>query len=333
VRNAREDGVKLGRRRFLHLAAGVAVALAFFRVAAADDYPTHTVRIVDGFGPGSTPDLVSRLFGQWFSDHLGQPFVVENRTGAGGNVAAETVLASPADGYTLLGCVTAHAINASVYQKLDYDFLRDFAPVGGILRFPMVLLVNPTFPATTFPEFLAYAKANPGKVNVASPGVGTPMHVAIEMLNMMAGIDLVHVPYRGASPGMTDVISGQVQAFIITLSTASGFIKAGKVRPLAVAGATRSNVFPDIPSIGETLPGFDAATWDGLCAPKGTPAAAVGKLNGNIRDALSDPAIKERIGNLGGETEPMSVAEFGKFMTDETAKWARVVKFANIKTE
>jgi tripartite-type tricarboxylate transporter receptor subunit TctC len=196
-----------------------------------------------------------------------------------------------------------------------------------------VLLVNPAFPATTLPEFIAYAKANPGKVNVASPGVGTPMHVAIAMLNMMAGIDLMHVPYSGAAPGMTDVISGQVQAFIITLSTASGFIKAGKVRPLAVAGAARSDLFPGIPSISETLPGFDAATWDGLCAPRGTPAAAIDKLNGNISAALSDPAINERIKNLGGKTEPMSVAEFGKFLTDETAKWAKVVKFANIKTD
>jgi tripartite-type tricarboxylate transporter receptor subunit TctC len=325
--------MKILLRRALFLAAAMAAALTLLRVAAADDYPSHTVRIVDGFGPGSTPDLVSRLFGQWFSDHLGQPFIVENRTGAGGNVAAETVLATPADGYTLLGCVTAHAINASVYQKLDYNFLRDFAPVGGILRFPMVLLVNPAFPATTLPEFIAYAKANPGKVNVASPGVGTPMHIAIEMLNMMAGIDLVHVPYRGAAPGMTDVIAGQVQAFIITVSTASGFIKAGKVRPLAVTGAARSDVLPGIPSVSETLPGFDAATWDGLCAPKGMPAAAIDKLNTNISAALADPLIKERIKNLGGETEPMSVAQFGKFMADETAKWAKVVKFANIKAE
>jgi tripartite-type tricarboxylate transporter receptor subunit TctC len=325
--------MKIPHRRLLCLMAAAAVAFAFLRIAAADDYPAHSARIIDGFGPGSTPDLVSRLFGQWFSDHLGQPFVVENRTGAGGNVAAETVLAAPADGYTLLGCATAHAINASVYQKLDYDFLRDFVPVGGVLRFPMVLLVNPAFAPTTFPEFIAYAKANPGKVNVASPGIGTPMHIAIEMLNMMAGIDLVHVPYRGASPGMTDVISGQVQAFIITLSTASGFIKAGKVRPLAIASATRSDVFPDIPSISETLPGFDAASWDGICAPKGTPAAAIAKLNANTRDALMDPTIKERVKNLSGEIEPMSVAEFGKFVADETAKWAKVVKFANIKTD
>jgi tripartite-type tricarboxylate transporter receptor subunit TctC len=325
--------MKILPRRVLILAAAMAAALGLLGVAAADDYPSRAVRIFEGFGPGSTPDLVSRLFGQWLSEHLGQPFVVENRTGAGGNVAAEAVLTTPADGYTLLGCVTANTINGSLYEKLDYNFLRDFAPVGGILRFPMVLLVNPAFPATTLPEFIAYAKANPGKVNVASPGVGTPMHIAIAMLNMMAGIDLVHVPYRGAAPGMTDVIAGQVQAFIITVSTASGFIKAGKVRPLAVTGAARSDVLPGIPSVGETLPGFDAATWDGICAPKGTPAAAIDKLNSNIRDALSDPTIKERIKNLGGETEPMSVAAFGKFMADETAKWAKVVEFAHIKAE
>jgi tripartite-type tricarboxylate transporter receptor subunit TctC len=325
--------MKILPRRVLILAAAMAAALGLLGVAAADDYPNRAVRIFEGFGPGSTPDLVSRLFGQWLSEHLGQPFVVENRTGAGGNVAAEAVLTTPADGYTLLGCVTANTINGSLYEKLDYNFLRDFAPVGGILRFPMVLLVNPAFPATTLPEFIAYAKANPGKVNVASPGVGTPMHIAIAMLNMMAGIDLVHVPYRGAAPGMTDVIAGQVQAFIITVSTASGFIKAGKVRPLAVTGAARSDVLPGIPSIGETLPGFDAATWDGVCAPKGTPAPVVEKLNSNISAALADPDIKTRIKNLGGETEPMSVDAFGKFLADETAKWAKVVEFAHIKAE
>jgi tripartite-type tricarboxylate transporter receptor subunit TctC len=325
--------MKILPRRVLILAAAMAAALGLLGIAAADDYPNRAVRIFEGFGPGSTPDLVSRLFGQWLSEHLGQPFVVENRTGAGGNVAAEAVLITPADGYTLLGCVTANTINGSLYEKLDYNFLRDFAPVGGILRFPMVLLVNPAFPATTLPEFIAYAKANPGKVNVASPGVGTPMHIAIAMLNMMAGIDLVHVPYRGAAPGMTDVIAGQVQAFIITVSTASGFIKAGKVRPLAVTGAARSDVLPGIPSIGETLPGFDAATWDGVCAPKGTPAPVVEKLNSNISAALADPDIKTRIKNLGGETEPMSVDAFGKFLADETAKWAKVVEFAHIKAE
>jgi tripartite-type tricarboxylate transporter receptor subunit TctC len=319
------------RRRFLSLAAGAAASPAFLRIGNALDYPTRPVRIFEGFGAGSTPDLVSRLWGQWLSDHLGQPFVVENRTGAGGNVAAETVVGTAPDGYTLLTCVTAHAINASLYEKLDYNFLRDFVPVGGIVRFPMVLLVNPSFPANTFSEFIAYAKANPGKVNVASPGVGTPMHIAIEMLNMMAGIDLVHVPYRGAAPGMTDVISGQVQAFVITVSTAYGFIKSGKVRPLAVTGAMRSDVLPDVPSVSETLPGFDAATWNGMCAPKGTPAAVIDTLNGNITAALGDPQLKTRINNIGGETQPMSPAAFGAFLTDEIGKWAKAVKFSGAK--
>src|ERR1700691_1167434 len=232
--------MKILRRDVLYWAAAAAVAATWPHFAAALDYPTRPVRIFEGFGAGSTPDLVSRLFGQWLSDHLGQPFVVENRPGAGGNLAAQAVAAAPADGYTLLTCATANAINVTLYDKLDYDFLRDFAPVAGVVRFPMVLLVNPSFPAESFAEFIAYAKANPGKINVASPGIGTPMHIVIEMLKMMAGVDLVHVPYRGASPGMTDVIAGQVQAFIITVSTASGFIKAGKVRPLAVTGAARS---------------------------------------------------------------------------------------------
>jgi tripartite-type tricarboxylate transporter receptor subunit TctC len=325
--------MKILRRYVLYLAVAAAVAAVWPHVAAALDYPTRPVRIFEGFGPASTPDLVSRLFGQWLSDHLGQPFVVENRTGAGGNVAAEAVATAPPDGYTLLTCVTAHAINASLYEKLDYNFLRDFAPVAGIVRVPMVLLVNPAFPVNTFAEFIAYAKANPGKINVASPGVGTPMHIAIEMLNMMAGIDLVHVPYRGAAPGMTDVISGQVQAFVITVSTASGFIKSGKVRPLAVTGTARMDVLPDIPSVSEVLPGFNAVTWNGMCAPKGTPAGVIDTLNSNVSAALADPQLKERFRNLGGETQPMSPAEFGRFLDDETQKWAKAVKFSGAKAD
>jgi len=323
--------MKISRRRFLCGAAGAATAAGLAQRARALDYPTRPVRIFEGFGAGSTPDLVSRLFGQYLSEHLGQPFVVENRTGAGGNVAAEAVVGTAPDGYTLLTCVTAHAINATLYEKLDYNFLRDFVAVGGIVRFPMVLLVNPAFPVNTLAEFIAYAKANPGKINVASPGVGTPMHIAIEMLNMMAGIELVHVPYRGAAPGMTDVISGQVQAFVITVSTAYGFIKSGKVRPLAVTGAARSDVFPDVPSISEALPGFDAATWNGMCAPKGTPAPVIDMLNSNITAALGDPQLKTRIKDIGGETEPMSSAAFGAFLTDEIGKWAKAIKFSGAK--
>jgi tripartite-type tricarboxylate transporter receptor subunit TctC len=319
------------RRRLLQLSAAAAVSNALPRTSYADDYPTRPVRIFEGFGGGSTPDLVSRLIGQWLADRLGQPFVVENRPGAGGNLATEAVVAAPADGYTLLTVVTANAINASLYDKLDFNFLRDIAPVAGLVRFPMVLLVNPSFPAGMVAEFIAYAKANPGKVNIASPGVGTPMHVAIELLKMMAGIDLVHVPYRGAAPGMTDVIAGQVQAFIITVSTAMGFIKAGKVRALAVTGAKRIDVLPDVPSLNETLPGFDASAWDGTGAPKGTPQPIVDKLGSTIAAGWTDAALTARIKNLGGETTPMGSAEFSKFLVDETGKWAKVVKFSGAK--
>jgi len=319
------------RRRFLQLAAGSAAISAVAGVASADDYPTRPVRIFEGFGGGSTPDLVSRLIGQWLAARLGQPFVVESRTGAGGNIATEAVVTAPADGYTLLSCLTANAINASLYDKLDFNFIRDFAPVAGIARFPMVLLVNPTFPAHTLAEFIAYAKANPGKIDFASPGVGTPMHVAIELLKMMAGLDLVHVPYRGPAAAFTDLLAGQVQAFIITVSTALPFIRSGKVRALAVTGAARTNVLPDIPSVSEVLLGFDATSWNGICMRRGTSAAIIDKLNSNIAAGLADPQIKARISDLGGETLALTPAEFGKFIADETDKWAKVAKFSGAK--
>jgi tripartite-type tricarboxylate transporter receptor subunit TctC len=315
------------------MAAGAAVAPAFPPIASADDYPSRPVRIIEGFGGGSTPDLVSRLIGQWLSDRLNQPFVVENRSGAGGNVAAQAVISAPADGYTLLTCVTANAINASLYEKLDFNFVRDIAPVAGIIRFPMVLMVNPSVPINSLPAFIAYAKANPGKINIASPGIGTPMHVAIELLKMMAGIDIVHVPYRGPAAAMTDLIAGQIQAFIITLSTAIGFIRAGKVRALAVTGVSRTEVLPDVPSVSEVLPGFDATAWDGTGAPRGTPAAIIDTLSGNITAGIADPDLKARIKDLGGETVPMGSAQFGKFIAEETDKWAKVVKFAGAKAD
>ncbi|MGC2123270.1 MAG: tripartite tricarboxylate transporter substrate-binding protein, partial [Xanthobacteraceae bacterium] len=277
----------IARRHFLYLALAGGIS-GFPKIASALDYPTRPVRIIDGFGGGSTPDLVSRLIGQWLSDKFHQPFVVDNRVGAGGNIAAAAVAKAAPDGYTLLTCVTADAINATLYTKLDFDFIRDFAPVAGVIRLPMVILVNPSFPAKTLPEFIAYAKANPGKVNFASPGVGTPMHVAIELLKMQAGIDIVHVPYRGPAPAFTDLLAGQVQAFIITLSSAIGFIRAGKLRALAVTGATRAQVLPEVSTVSETLPGFDATAWDGICAPKGTPAAIVDTLSSNIA-AGADP--------------------------------------------
>ena len=323
--------MKLLRRDFLQIAAAAVTAPVFARMARADDYPSRPVRIIEGFGGGGTPDLVSRLIGGWLADHLHQPFVVENRTGAGGNVATQAVVSSPPDGYTMLAVTTANAINASLYEKLDFDFLRDITPVAGVIRFPMVLLVNPSFPAATLAEFIAYAKANPGKINIASPGVGTPMHVAIELLKLMGGIDIVHVPYRGPAMAFTDLLGGQIQAFIITISTALGFIKSGKVRALAVTGAARSEILPELPSISEALPGFDAAAWNGEGVPKATPSAIVDKLSLTVTAGLADPQLKARIKDLGGEVVPMRSAEFTSFITAETAKWAKVVKFSGAK--
>jgi tripartite-type tricarboxylate transporter receptor subunit TctC len=317
------------RRQLLYLAAAAAVS-AVPRPASALDYPTRPVRIIDGFGGGSTPDLVSRLIGQSLSERLHQPFVVDNRVGAGGNIAAEAVAHSAPDGYTLLTCVTADAINATLYSKLDFDFPGDFAPIAGVIQLPMVLLVNPAFPAKTLPEFIAYAKANPGKINFASPGVGTPMHVAIELLKMQAGIDVVHVPYRGPAPAFTDLLAGQVQAFVITLSTAIGFIRAGKLRALAVTGEKRAEVLPDVAAVSEVLPGFEATAWDGFCAPKGTPPAVVDALSSAVIAGLADPQMVAKFKDLGGEVKPMDAAAFAKFLAAETAKWAKVVKFANI---
>ena len=321
----------LQRRQLLHLAGGAALAAPTRRIAYADDYPTRPVRIIEGLGGGSTPNLVARLIGQWLSEHLNQPFVVESRTGAGGNIATQAVVGAAPDGYTLLTIVTTNAINATLYEKLDFDFIRDIAPIAGVVRLPMVLMVNPAFPAATLGEFIAYAKANPGKVNIASPGIGTPMHVGIELLKLMAGVDLVHIAYRGPAAVWPDLFSGQVQAFIITVSTAIGFIRAGKVRPLAVTVAKRTDVLPEIPPIAETLPGFEASAWNGIGAPTGTPAAIIDELSTNIVVGLADPQLKARITDLGGDTEPMPSAQFKNFIADETKKWAKVVKFSGAK--
>jgi len=323
--------MKLQRREFLRLAAAAATMPATTRFASAQNYPIRPVRIIEGFGGGSTPDLVARLVGQWLSDHLGQPFVVESRTGAGSNIATQLVVSAAPDGYTLLTVVTANAINATLYEKLDFDFIRDIAPVAGLIRLPMVLLVNPDFPAVTFSEFVAYAKAHPGKINIASPGVGTPMHVAAELLKLQAGLDLVHIAYRGPAPAFTDLFGGQVQAFIITLSTAIGFVRAGKARALALTTANRSDVLPDLPTIGELLPGFEASAWDGFGAPRATPGFVIDKLSANITAALADPQLKARIKELGGDTEPMPSTQFKSFIAIETEKWARVVKFSGAK--
>jgi tripartite-type tricarboxylate transporter receptor subunit TctC len=320
--------MSLRRREVLILATGGVVATAFSARAFALDYPTRPVKIFEGFGAGGTPDLISRLMAQWLSQRLGRPFIVENKTGAAGNIATDLMIKAPPDGYTLLTSLSANAINASLYHHLDFDFLRDTVPVAGLIQLPMVLLVNPSSSAKTFPDFIAYAKANPGKVNMASPGIGTPMYVAGELINLMAGVKMVDVPYRGPAGAFTDLLANRVQAFIITVPAAIGFIRSGKLRALAVTGAARADVLPDVPTVAEFLPGFEAAAWDGLSAPKGTPAAIVDKLNAAVNAGLADPELKAKIKKLGAETMPMTPAQFGKFLADETAKWAKVVKFS-----
>jgi tripartite-type tricarboxylate transporter receptor subunit TctC len=315
------------------LATGALTAPLLPHHASALDYPTRPVRIFEGFGGGGTPDLVSRLIGQWLSQKLGQPFVVENRTGAAGNLATETVVTAAPDGYTLLTCLSANAVNSTLYQHLSFNFLRDMAPVAGLVRLPMVLLVNPSFPVTTFADFIAYAKANPGKINMASPGIGTPMHVAGEQIKLMANVNIVHVPYRGPAGAFTDLLAGQIQAFIITVPAAIGFVRDGKLRALAVTSAKRAEVLPDVPAIAELLPGFEATAWDGTCAPAATPKEVVDKLNAAITAGLADPQLKAKLKDLGGETMPMTPAEFGKFLAEETEKWAKVVKFSGAKAD
>jgi tripartite-type tricarboxylate transporter receptor subunit TctC len=321
----------LPRREFLSLAAIAAAAPAFPRLASALDYPTRPVRLIEGYGAGGTPDLVSRLIARWLSERLGQPFIVENRDGASGNIATEAVAAAAPDGYTLLTCASANAINATLFDKLNFNFIRDIAPVAGLLRVPLVLLVNPSFTAETFPQFIAYAKANPGKINLATPGTGTPMHVAADLLKMMSGIDIVEVPYRGPAPAFTDLLAAQVQAFIITVPAALGYIRAGKLRALAVASAKRLDVLPDTPAVAEFVPGYEAAAWDGIGAPGKTPTEIVDTLNTTINAGLGDPQLKARIKDLGGDPMPMTPAEFSKFIAAETEKWAKVIKFSAAK--
>jgi tripartite-type tricarboxylate transporter receptor subunit TctC len=334
----RAASMDLLRRQFCITAASavavsVTVSSIWPRSAMALDYPTRPVKILEGFGGSGTPDLISRIIAQWLSEKLGQPFVVENRTGAGGNIATEAMIRSAPDGYTLLTCLSANPINATLYQHLNFDFLRDTTPVAGLISLPLILLVNPSFPAQTLPEFIAYAKANPGKINMASPGIGTPMHVAGELLKLTTGANIVHVPYRGPAPAFTDLLAGQIQAFIITVPAAFGFVKSGQLRALGVTSARRVDVLPDVPTFGEVLPGFEATVWDGICAPKGTPAEIVDKLNVAITAGLADPQIKARIKDLGGAPMPMTPAEFGKFLADETEKWAKVVKFSGAKAD
>jgi tripartite-type tricarboxylate transporter receptor subunit TctC len=327
--------MRLPRRRFLALAAAAALPAAprIVSTARAQTYPARPVRLIEGFGAGSATDLSGRLLGQWLSMRLGQPFVVENRTGAGSNVAAETVVRAPADGYTLLIASTTNAVNTTLYDKLNFNFIRDIAPVAGLVRLPIVLVVNPSLPARTFPEFIAYAKANPEKISLATPGNGTPMHVASELLRMTTGARLVHVPYRTAPAAYPDLLSGGVQAAFVTLPTALPYVRAGTLRALALAGATRSQVLPDVPTVAEFVPGFEASAWQGIGAPKATPTEIVEALNAAINAGLADPAVKSRYADLGAVPTPLTPAEFGSLIATETEKWAKVVRTANIKPE
>jgi tripartite-type tricarboxylate transporter receptor subunit TctC len=325
--------MKLPRRNFLHLAVGAAALPAVSRVARAQAYPARPVRLVVFFPPGGVGDILARMMGQWLSERLGQPFVIENRPGAGGNIGTEAVVRSSPDGSTLLWATSPNAINATFYDKLNYNFIRDIAPVAATIRVPNVMVVNPTLPAKTVPEFITHAKANPGKLNMASGGNGVPSHVAGELFKMMAGIDMVHVPYRGSAPALTDLLAGQVHVMFDAMPSSIEHIRSGKLRPLAVTTMARSDVLPDIPTIGDVLPGFEASTWFGVGAPRNTPPEIVDKLNKEINTGLADPKIKARISDLGGTVLAGSPADFGKLIADETEKWAKVVKFSGAKPD
>jgi tripartite-type tricarboxylate transporter receptor subunit TctC len=325
--------MKLPRRKFLHLAAGAAVLPALSRIARAQAYPARPVRIVVAFPAGGSSDIVARLVGQWLSERLGQAFIIENRPGAGTNIGTEVVVRTAPDGYTLLLAVTPNAIAATLYEKLNFDFIRDIAPVASILRAPNVMVVNPSFPAKTVPEFIAYAKANPGKINMATAGMGSANHVFGELFMMMAGIDLVHVPYRGEAPALTGLLGGQVQVMFPTVTASIQYIQAGKLRPLAVTTTDRSDLLPDIPIVGDVLTGYEASTWYGICAPKNTPAEIIDKLNRATNAALADPKTKAQLADIGGAVLAGSPADFGKLITDDTEKWGKVIRTANIKPE
>jgi tripartite-type tricarboxylate transporter receptor subunit TctC len=325
--------VKLPRRSFLHLAAGAAALPAVSRIAWAQAYPSRPVRIIVPFPPGGPYDIHARLMGQWLSERLGQPFVIENRPGGGSNIGTETVVRAPSDGYTLLLVGVGAAINATLYDKLNFNFIRDIAPVASISRVPNVMEVNPSFPAKTVPEFIAYAKANPSKINMASGGNGTAAHVTGELFKMMTGVNMLHVPYRGSGPALTDLIGGQVQVTFDPLASSIEHIRAGKLRALAVTTAARSEALPDIPTVSDFVPGFEASAWYGVGVPKNTPAEIVDKLNKEINASLADPKIKARLADLGGTVLAGSPADFGTLIAEETKKLGEVVKFSGAKPD
>jgi tripartite-type tricarboxylate transporter receptor subunit TctC len=325
--------MNLRRRQFLHLAASAAAVFAAPCVAHAQNYPARPVRLIVGFTPGGAADITARLIGQWLSERLGQQFVIENRPGAGTNIATEAAVRAAPDGYMLLLVSVANTVNATLYDRLAFNFIQDVAPVAGLIRGPLVMEVNPALPARTVPEFIAYARANPGKVNAASAGNGTPSHMALEMFRMSTGLDIVHVPYRGAAPALTDLLAGQVELLFDNLPTSLEYIRAGKVRPLAVTTAQRATLLPELPALGEFVPGYEVSSWFGIGAPKGTPADIVALLNREIDAGLADRRLAARIAEMASVPLPMTPAAFGDLIAAETAKWAAVVKFSGAKAE
>ena len=325
--------MKLLRRQFMHLAAGAAALPAVSRFARAQTYPARSVRLVVGFPPGGPADIIARLTGGWLSERLSQQFVIENHPGSGSNLAAEAVVHAPADGYTLLEVTSSNPISTTLYSNLSFDLIRDIVPIAGICREPCVMEVNPSVPAKTVPEFIAYAKANPGKLNMASGGIGTTIHVAGELFKMMTGVNMIHVPYHGSAPALTDLLGGQVHVMFDLIVSSIGHVRAGRLRALAVTGAARSEELPDVPTVGEFVPGYEASAWQGIGAPKGTPADIIDKLNQEINAGLADAKMKARLADLGAAPMPMTSAVFGKFIDAETEKWARVIRAANIKAE
>src|SRR5262245_32627304 len=325
--------MKLPRRQLLHLAAGALALPTAPRFAWAQAYPTRPVRIIVPFAPAGSTDIVARLIGQWLSERLGQQFVIDNRPGGGGNIGTEAVVRAPPDGYTLLLVGGGNAINATLYDKLNFNFIRDIAPVAGIDRHPYVMVVNPSVPAKTVPEFIAYAKANPGKLTMASAGIGAPSHLFGELFKMMAGVDMVHVPYRSGGPALTDLLGGQVQVYFPSTPASIEYIRAGKLRALAVTSGTRLDVLPDIPTVAEFVPGYEASFWFGVGVPKDTPAEIIETLNKEINAGLADPKREARVADLGGVPMPMAPVGFGRFIAEETEKWGKVIRAANIKPE
>ena len=325
--------MKLPRRRLLYLAAGAAVFPAVTRIASAQAYPTRPVHLIVTTPAGGSPDIVARVMSQWLSEHLGQPFIVDNRTGASGNIGTEFVVNSPPDGYTLLLAFSGNAINATLYENLNFNFIRDTVPVASIGSIPLVMEVNPSVPAKTVAEFIAYAKANPDKINMASGGNGSPQHIAGELFSMMAGVKMIHVPYRGEGLALPDLIGGQVQVMFGVMPASLGYIRAGKLRALAVTAAARQAVLPDVPTVAEFLPGYEAGGWYGIAVPKATPPDVVNRLNTEINAALADSKTKERLTDLGCKVFAGSPNDFGKFIADETEKWAKVIKLAGIRMD